>query len=79
MARGWESKHVESQQEEARGARVETGVREPGAFDERRALELARADVAARVGRVPDGPPRRALEQALADLYRRLADAAPGS
>jgi hypothetical protein len=72
MARGWESKHVESQQE-ARGTPVDAGPREPDALDARRALELARADLQARLERVAGGPQRQMLERALAEVERRLS------
>jgi hypothetical protein len=73
MARGWESKHVESQQDQARGERFDPAAREPGALDERRGLELACADLRARLARVGDGPQGRALQQALQAIEERLA------
>jgi hypothetical protein len=73
MARGWESKHVESQQDQARGERFDPGAREPVALDERRGLELACADLRARLARVGDGPQRRSLQLALRAIEERLA------
>jgi hypothetical protein len=72
MARGWESKNVESQQEDVQSRRGETVAREPGATDRRRTLQLARAAIVDRIARAPAGPMRAALDQALADLEREL-------
>ena len=73
MARGWESKHVEDQQSEARDRRVTQGPPGPGALDERRALELARADLRARLERCRSDAQRAPLQAALAALEERLS------
>jgi hypothetical protein len=77
MARGWESKAVESQQEAA-------AVRQPraGRFDpeeaqrraERATLMLARAKALADLQMACAPAHRAMLEQAIADLDRRLAE-----
>ena len=46
MARGWESKAIEDQQQEAERRRDAGGPRESSATDRRRTLELARAQTA---------------------------------
>lgn len=77
MARGWESKSVEAQQEEA----GRTGVKrpEPGVAEEeweaqrkRRVLALARARVTADLERSKAPAQRTMLERALADLAREI-------
>jgi hypothetical protein len=72
MARGWESKAIESQQDDARGAK---GRRAPAAKIDpaRRTLELARARVLADLEQATQPAHRRMLEQALADLDAKLA------
>ena len=72
MARGWESKAIESQQDDARGAK-KPGRPSPQVDPARRALELARARVLADLERATLPPHRRMLEQALADLDAKLA------
>lgn len=74
MARGWESKNIESQQSEAERER-DTGPRERPAIDRQRTLELARASLVERMTRAPDGPLRTALEQAVQEIDRELQDA----
>jgi hypothetical protein len=79
MARGWESKAIESQQDDAR-ARNAAGagkdeVLQGRATDRARTLELARAALAAQLERAPDGALRESLRQALADLDRQLGEA----
>jgi hypothetical protein len=71
MARGWESKAIESQQDDARVAKVRaaTAPVDPA----RRALELARARVLADLEGATQAAHRRMLEQALADLDSKLA------
>ena len=76
MARGWESKAIEAQQEEAsrerkRGPALTDAQRAAAA--ERRTLELARARAAADLNRASAPLHRRMLEQALADLDDRLS------
>jgi hypothetical protein len=75
MARGWESKAVEAQQEEAvragKATRPETAEeRERGA--RRRTLELARARATADLGRATTAAHREMLRRAIADLDDRL-------
>jgi hypothetical protein len=72
MARGWESKAIESQQDDARGAKKPARP-SPQVDPERRGLELARARVLADLERATLLPHRRMLEQALADLDAKLA------
>jgi hypothetical protein len=75
MARGWESKSVEAQQEEA--ARGRTHGRpltdaERAAVDRRRALELARSRAADDLTRATAPAHRTMLEQAIAALEAQL-------
>jgi hypothetical protein len=78
MARGWESKSVESQQEAA-AARTSTPVRfspeEAQRRAERATLLLARTRALADLQQACAPAHRAMLEQAIADLSRRLADA----
>jgi hypothetical protein len=77
MARGWESKAVESQQEEATNQRST-----PTAFNadearrraERATLILARTRALADLQQACAPAHRAMLEQAIADLDRRLRD-----
>jgi hypothetical protein len=70
VARGWESKAIESQQDDARerGKAKTSPPQDPA----RRAIELARARVAADLERATQPAHRRMLEQALADLDAKL-------
>lgn len=72
MARGWESKAIESQQDDARGAKAR-GRTAPQVDPVRRTLELSRARVLADLERATQPAHRRMLEQALADLDAKLA------
>ena len=76
MARGWESKGIEAQQEEAlrdrRKGPVLTEAQRTAAV-ERRTLELARARAAADLSRATAPAHRRMLEQALAELDTKLS------
>jgi hypothetical protein len=72
MARGWESKAIESQQDDARGAKG-GGGRKPPIDAARRTLELTRARVLADLERATQPAHRRMLEQALADLDAKLS------
>jgi hypothetical protein len=72
MARGWESKAIESQQEDARGAK-KPAASSPQIDPARRALELARARVLADLERAIQPAHRQMLERALADLDAKLA------
>jgi hypothetical protein len=77
MARGFESKSVADQQEEAMNPRP---VGDKSTDPQRRSLELARTDVAHRLEGATSGPHREMLQRALADLderLRRLAAAPP--
>ncbi len=83
MARGWESKSIETQQEEAarakgRGGRIPT-VEEREAASARRTLELARAKVAADLGRATTGAHREMLQRTLEDLDHLIAAAGSAS
>ena len=72
MARGWESKAVEDQQQEAERRRAENRIRESSATDRRRTVELARAQTLSLLGLVRTPAQREALERALADLDAQL-------
>jgi hypothetical protein len=76
MARGWESKSIEAQQDEA-AARSESGkprlTREAEArFREKESLRLSRQRVIEQIQRSHDGRHRAMLEHALADLEREI-------
>ena len=73
MARGFESKSVADQQEEALSERRPG---EKGPDPRRRSLELARTDVTRRLQSAPAGPLRDMLQRALADLDERLGQLA---
>ena len=76
MARGWESKAVEAQQDEASRAQAQKPAltAEQRAVAERRAtLELTRARAAADLIRASALPHRRMLEQAIATIDEQLA------
>ena len=68
MARGWESKAIEDQQQEAERRREAGGPRESSATDRRRTLELARAQTARQLALARTASQRTALERAIADL-----------
>jgi hypothetical protein len=76
MARGWESKAVESQQQDmARGARKREpppSASEREALDRRRTLELARARTVADLQTSMSAPHRSMLEQALRAIDEQL-------
>jgi hypothetical protein len=78
MARGFESKSVEAQQEEALRARSASGPRltpaERDTDDRRRALELSRKRAEADLRRATAPAHRRMLEQAIATLDAQLED-----
>ena len=75
MARGWESKSIEAQQEEAARettpARVLTDTERANA-ERRRSLELARASAANDLSRATVPAHRRMLEQTLAAIEAQL-------
>jgi hypothetical protein len=76
MARGWESKSVEAQQDEASRDRVRKPQLTPEqqAIAGRRAtLELARARAIADLGRAKSPHHRRMLEQTVATIDEQLA------
>jgi hypothetical protein len=81
MARGWESKAIESQQEEAarerKPARPLTPQQRADA-ERRRTLELTRARAAADLDRATSPAHRRMLEEALKALDLQLAALGPG-
>jgi hypothetical protein len=77
MARGWESKAVESQQESARQEQADQKHRplseeERVTFQRRRTLELARARTAADLNRASAPAQREMLERALEALNAEL-------
>jgi hypothetical protein len=77
MARGWESKNVESQQEEAARARKRPRALSPeeqARQVKREGLELARARAAADLERASAPAHRQMLEQTLAAIETQLRD-----
>jgi hypothetical protein len=75
MARGWESKSIEAQQEEAarsRTTRPALTERERAIEDRRRTLELARRRTADDLARATAASHRAMLEQALTALDAQL-------
>jgi hypothetical protein len=74
MARGWESKAIEDQQQEAERRRAESRIREASATDRRRTVELARAQTASQLALARTPAHREALARALADLDERLRE-----
>lgn len=79
MARGWESKSVESQQDTAsradRGAKLTPEQRQ--AWRKRQSLELSRRRVLAEIETTPSPARRSALEQALASLDEEIGKLDP--
>jgi hypothetical protein len=76
LARGWESKAIESQQEDAARDRVRKPDLTPAQradLERRRTLELTRARAAADLERAMSTPHRRMLEQAIAAIDEQLA------
>ncbi len=76
MARGWESKSVESQQDAAAAARPKGPAvtpEEAARQTERATLMLARTRALADLQKACVAAHRAMLEQAIADLDRRLA------
>jgi hypothetical protein len=77
MARGWESKSIESQQADASAARPKKQTLTPEALaieSQRGELQLALARVAADMERATVPAHRQMLEQALAELDARIRD-----
>ena len=75
MARGWESKAIESQQDDAaaRKAIKPAQTAEQREQSQRRlTLELSRARLAADLERASAAPHRQMLERALADIAAQL-------
>ena len=78
MARGWESKAIETQQEEAAAKGSAVGRRPLGPdelarLSRRKTLELARARAAADLSRARSASHREMLERTLAALDEQLA------
>jgi hypothetical protein len=76
MARGWESKSIESQQADAATDRAKQAAPSPEAIaaeSRRRDLALSRARVTADLERATAPAHRQMLERALADLDARIA------
>ena len=72
MARGFDSKAVESQQDDLRAARERRGPSAAPPDPARKAMELARARVEADLAKATRHAHRQMLEAALADLDRSL-------
>jgi hypothetical protein len=75
MARGWESKSIEAQQEEAARSRPQPRQLtddERANAERRRSLELARARATADLSRATAPPHRQMLEQTLAAIEAQL-------
>jgi hypothetical protein len=76
MARGWESKSIESQQEEAARDRVRKPSLTPeqvGQAERRRTLELARARMADDLSRAKSPHHQSMIERSLAAIDDELA------
>jgi hypothetical protein len=76
MARGWESKSIEAQQEEAARGLTQRAALTPAQqarLERRRTLELARARAEADLARATAPAYRRMLEQAIAALDAQLS------
>ena len=78
MARGFESKSVADQQEEAQRPRSEEAVPDSAAITRRRKLEMARVEVVRQLEAAHAEPHREMLRRALAALDKDLAKDAPG-
>jgi hypothetical protein len=77
MARGWESKAIESQQQEPIEVSPAAGPGDPAARQrqaERQTLLLARLKALSDLQHACAPPHRAMLEQAVEDLDRRIAD-----
>ena len=77
MARGWESKSVEAQQDEASRERVKKPALTPEqqkTAERRASLALARARAVADLERASAPHHRRMLEQAIATIEAQLRD-----
>ena len=80
MARGWESKSIETQQDEAARGKAAGGrsltAEQREASARRKTLELARAKVQADLRRATTAAHREMLLRALEDLDRQIANTA---
>jgi hypothetical protein len=79
MARGWESKSVEAQQDEASRHTVKRPAltaEQRAIEDKRRTLTLSRARAEADLNRATAAQHRKLLEQTIAALDRQLAELA---
>ena len=76
MARGWESKSVEAQQEDARrpAPGPSPNPKDLVSRERRRALELARTRAQNDLGRASAPAHRQMLESAIAALDRQIAE-----
>ena len=75
MARGWESKNIESQQEEAlsaREAKPALSAEERARLEQRRAIELALAAKRSELANATSDAHRAYLTRAINDLQRAL-------
>ena len=76
MARGWESKSVEAQQSEAAdkpaSSRVRLSPKQAATAREKQSLDLSRKRVLQQLAAAGNPKLRQMLEEALADLDRRL-------
>jgi hypothetical protein len=78
MAKGWESKSIESQQEEAQRRRAaKPGAAADPHSSERRTLELAKIKAESDLRSAVHPAHKKMLQQALADLDARLRQLAP--
>ena len=81
MARGWESKSVEAQQDEAAGRTIPEKPRltaeQAARFREKENLLLKLQSVVHQLERSHDARHRAMLEQALADLGRKVEELGP--
>jgi hypothetical protein len=73
MARGFDSKSVSDQQEEAERRRERKGINPQRESPRRRELELARVDVARRLESAPE-PHRQMLQRALDAIDKELKE-----
>jgi hypothetical protein len=76
MARGWESKNVEDQQEQAKmattGTKMQIDPQEQERNRKKRGLELAMAKINTDIANARDERHKQMLESAKADLDRQL-------
>ena len=77
MARGWESKNIESQQEEAQSVREKRpamSAEERARFERRQAIELTLAAKRRELTNATTAAHRSYLSRAIADLERTLGN-----